>query len=313
MGKQYITLKQFIHNSDKGFTLIELLVSTIVASIVISMAFSAVTYNRRLYVEDQTRVNVNQNLRAAMDFVGADIKQAGERITVANFPVISINSSSELTLRRRLDFPVLPVCQAIAASSTNNVFAASSGATPPAGCNPLPDTNGDGWRDNLEAWRNYRCSLDNNPGCQGTSSEKVRAFIYDGNGNGEFFDYIGENSTTFEMQKPASHRWLRAYATTSSIYLLEERKYTLLNNILQLSIDGKTPEKLVNQLSAFEVKAILQSGTEKGTFPETGDSWNQIKSIKVNLTATDPPTQLNIKRARLQATGQFYPRNVLSR
>lgn len=316
MVRQYITLKQFIRNSDKGFTLIELLVSMVIASIVISMAFSAVLYNRRLYVEDQARVNVNQNLRAALDFVGNDIKQAGERITAPNFPVITIASSSELVLRRRLDLPILPVCQDITISSTDKVYAASSAATPPQGCNPLPDANSDGWKDNLEAWRNYRCLQDGETGCQGKTSEKVRAFIYDGNGNGEYFDYIGENNTTFELQKQTTNPvWQNRYTTSSSIYLLEERKFTLADNILQLSIDGKTPEKLVNQLSTFEVKAVLP-GTpdiEKGTFPETGDRWNQIKSIKVNLTATAPPAQLNIKNSRLQASGKFFPRNTLSR
>lgn len=318
MVKQYITLKQFTRNLDSGFTLVELLVSMVVATIVISMAFSAVLYNRRLYVEDQARINVNQNLRAAMDFIGTDIKQAGERITDANFPVIRITGGSELVLRRRLDFPILPVCQAIAVSSTNRVFAASSAATPPPGCNPLPDSNSDGYRDNLEAWRNYRCKQDNVTGCQGNILETVKAFIYDGNGNGEYFDYVGENGTTFELQKLATNpAWQYAYTTgAGGIYLLEERKFNLLNNILQLSIDGKTPQKLVNQLSTFEVKAVLQSnptGSGKGTFPETGDRWQQINSINVNLTAIAPPEQLNIKTSRLTASEKFFPRNALSR
>lgn len=308
MDRQYITLKHFIRDLDEGFTLVELMVSMVVAFIVLSMGLLAVTYSRKLYLEDQDRTNLNQNLRAAMDLVGTDIKQAGERITDAKFPAIDITSSSELLLRRRLDLPILPVCQAIASSSSNPIYIALS-TSPPQGCSLL-DSDGDGLPDNLVAWRDYRCNQDGVSGCQGNSQEQVRAYIYDGNGNGEFFTYTGEDMTNFQMQT-ASYTWQRAYGTSSSIYLLEERRFSLSGNVLQLSIDGNTPKKLVNQLNRFEVKAVMQNGSEKNNFPESGDSWQQLKSIKVTFTATPPKDTKNINN--FQAFGQFFPRNVISR
>jgi type IV pilus assembly protein PilW len=283
----------------------------VVASIVLSLALSAVLYNRKLYLEDQARINVNQNLRAAMDLVGTDIKQAGERISDSAFPVLGVTGSSQLVVRRRLDLPILPVCRAIVSGSNDSVFSAQSGVTPPQGCNPIPDTDFDGWPDNLGAWRNYRCSRDNVAGCQGNTQERVRAYIYDGNGNIELFTYTGENSTTFEIQK-VTNTWARAYTTTSSLYILEERTFSLSGNVLQLVIDGNPTQRLVNQLSAFQVRVVKGDGTDIGTFPEVGTSWNQIKSISVTVTAQQA-NQGSARVRNLTASGQFFPRNVLSR
>lgn len=46
---------------------------------------------RKLFVEDQNRSQINQNLRAAIDLVGTDVKQTGERL-VGNtqFPVVRV-------------------------------------------------------------------------------------------------------------------------------------------------------------------------------------------------------------------------------
>lgn len=313
--------KPYIHNSSKGFTFIELLVGMLVASIVVSMGFSALVYNRKLYLEDEARNTVNQNLRIAMDLVGTDIKQAGERLTDPNFPVVRITNSggnSTLILLRKLDLPVLPVCAAIRAGFSDPLFMAQTAtppATPPAGCNPLPDTDGDAHPDNLGAWRNHRCRQDGVEGCQGNSSEWAQAYIYDGTGNGEFFDFVGEGSTTFDVRRRTGHTWTRAYNTSSSVYLLEKRQFSLSGNTLQLSINDQTPLDLVKQLTRFEVRAFMQSGTPaagKTIFPQTGDSWQQIQNLQVNLTAQSPNSDLTSGR-NLTASSRFFPRNVLSR
>jgi len=317
MVKQLILLRQFIRNSDEGLTLIELLVSIVIAAIVLSLAFSMTLYNRKLYLEDEARTNVNQNLRAAMDLVGTDIKQAGERITDSNFPVVEVTGGSQLILRRRLDLPILRVCEALLSGSNNAVFIAKT-TSPPQGCAPLPDSNGDGWPDNLEAWRNYRCSRDGTPNCQGNVQEQVRAYIYNGNGEGQYFTYVGEDRTTFQIQTIATNIWTRAYSTSSSIYLLEERKFSLsADGVLQLVIDQGPPQNLVNQLSSFQVKAFIPpiSPTDDGgraNFTAPGANWRQVRYIQLDLTAQSP-TQILLKPRNLTASGQFFPRNILSR
>ncbi len=321
MERQFILLKQFTHSSDKGLTLVEVLTSMVVAAVVLPLALSTLVTNRQLYLEDQARTEVNQNLRAAMDLVGTDIKQAGERIQDARFPAIEVTGGSQLLLRRRInnpnnvansDLPILPVCQVLRNGTNDVVFMAQSVGTPPPGCVPN-DTDADGMPDNLELWRDYRCSRDGVAGCQGNAQEQVRAHIYDGNGNIQPFNYTGENAT-FEIQKDAV-AWAREYSTSSSLYLLEERQFSLDTdeNILQLTIDGSpNPLRLVNKLSEFQVQVRLRNGSAKTTFPEAGDSWKQVSSIQVDLRAHGQTTG-PLKVKNLDASGRFFPRNALSR
>jgi type IV pilus assembly protein PilW len=284
---------------------------------VIGMAFSAVLYNRKLYLEDQARNKVNQNLRAAIDLVGTDIKQAGERLTDPKIPVIQVtrnaNGTSELILLRNLIGTVLPVCGTInAGSNTDVVFVADRSANPPAGCTPVPDANNDGWPDNLEVWRNYRCAQDKVTGCQGNASEVVRAYIYDGNGKGEFFTYDADDNSNFKIHKSNSTFWQNNYSTNSSIYLIEERHYTLQNNTLKLITNGTVTQNLVNELASFQANVLMSSNQLKDTFPGAGESWQQLQSLQVTLTVKDTSKGL-IKAKNLQISGHFFPRNVLSR
>lgn len=337
MQKKFIRLKQFIRSSNNGFTLIELLVAILIASIVLGIALQIAIYNRKLYLEDQARNRVNQNLRAVMDIVGADVRQAGEQIGDSSFPVITIEQddtdvtgvkASELVIRRNLLGITLPVCNQInAGSNRDNVFIADNSGSPPAGCSPQADTDGDGWPDNLDLWRNYRL----------THGGEVRAYIYNGNGNGEFFTYDAEDNSGFKIHKGNSERWQYDYNTNNAkIYLLEERRYRICpssqltqnsctssrtngNNVLQLVTNGdySTPTNLVSALTGFQVQAFMQDGTVQSTFPATGYNWSQLKNIRVDIAGSDPSqgtlitTKQNIAKRQISAV--FFPRNIISR
>lgn len=315
MLKRFIRSKQFIRNSDSGVTLVELLVAIVIASIVLGIGLQVAVYNRRLYLEDQTRNSVNQNLRAAIDIVGTDIKQAGEWIPDRLFPVVTIKSGgsgglegSVLTIRRNLLGTPLNVCQQINAKTTTaNIVVAVAGG--PAGCNPTEVSN------NLALWRNYRL----------THGSRISAYIYDGNGSGEFFTYDTENSSSSPYTIHANNpNWQNNYNTTSSrIYLLEERCYRLNNNALQLVINDNNCASsntnyvtLVNALTKFEVQAFVENkDTPITDFPCSGCNWSQLKGIKVDLTSSNPSsdvitTKKNEVKRRISQV--FFPRNVLS-
>jgi type IV pilus assembly protein PilW len=305
MQPKFILWKLFIQNSSKGLTLIELIVSLLIGAILLSLTLSLLVSNRKLYVEDIARTEVNQNLRATLDIIGTDLKQAGERITEENFPVLEIKNSSDLTIRLNLALPILRTCENInSGSSTNSI--------PIVCANTIAD---------LQEWQAYRCSLDGVAGCQGNNQERVRAFIHDGNGNGEYFTYSSENTTNLSINRfNDGSLWLNNYSNNSTLYVLEEHRYQLVNNILKLTIDGNKNLNVVNGIQSFEVKASLPSLTiETGTFPYTHTDgnvyrWWKLQSVKVNIQAKDPsPGAYQISQTKLNITGQFFPRNSLSR
>lgn len=61
----------------KGFTLVEILVALGIAGLLLGIVLSTTLGHRRLYVLDQNRTAANQNLRAALDILVADLRQAG--------------------------------------------------------------------------------------------------------------------------------------------------------------------------------------------------------------------------------------------
>ena len=329
MHRQFTQSKRFTHNSISGFALSELLVAILIGLLVLGVALQLSAYDRKLYLQDQVRQVVNQNLRAAMDSIGIDTRQAGEQITDSLFPVITLqrnNNLSELFIRRSLLGTALPVCKPISAgSNTDVVFIAVNAANPPAGCAPQTN-NPDGWPANLDIWRNYRLSQ---PG------GSVNAYIYDGNGNGEFFTYDAEDNSNFKIHKANATHWQNSYsASNSSVYLLEERHYRLCypipqsqlsqitctnpangKDILQLVIDGNNYINLVNAMTDFQIQILMQDGTVKNTFGST-DRWTQIKAIQVDITSTDLGNNMITTKAdqsRRHFSQVFFPRNVTSK
>jgi prepilin-type N-terminal cleavage/methylation domain-containing protein len=332
--KKNILLKAFLRdfeNSNKGMTLLEMIVAMTVSLIVLSLVMSILSSNRKLYAEDQKVADVSQNIKIATNIIGIDVKKAGEGITEDNFPVIDIkqdaNNNSELILRLKvpdktnpeLELPLQPVCVPIDIDPTKNDDGTSSGSgkTDPDGNptfsndqnisiarNPAPtgvaqcgftDGDSDGIHDNWKKWRDYRCQQDKVTGCQGNSNEKVRAFIHDGKGNGQFFVYDSEdcvdNSNNSKlavtpMCKDATNYTIRKiYSTTdpdggylkydygfsgtaptvaranSEIHLLvEQHKYSLSSQgVLQLKIDNQSTQEIVDDIAKFQVQASVIS------------------------------------------------------
>jgi hypothetical protein len=298
---------------------------------------SILSSNRKLYAEDKQITDVTQDLRIATEIVGTDVKKAGEGITEDNFPVVDIqqdaNNNSELTLKLKirdannpdLELPLQPVCVAIDIDRTKNDDGTSSGQTDPDG-NPtysnvqnisiaktttaiplapaeipqcgFTDGDLDGIHDNWKKWRDYRCKQDGTDGCQGNSNEKIRAFIHDGKGKGQFFIYDSDNClnnsnvsrlTATPMCSGATNYTIRkVYSTTdpdggylkydygfatsptvnragSEIHLLvEEHKYSLSSSgVLQLKIDNQETQDLIDEIDKFQVKAsVITDGND---------------------------------------------------
>jgi len=270
----------------------------VVAGIILQLAFLGFSWNRQLYLNDAARNDASQTFKTAFDLVGSDIKQAGAGLD-ASFPAVLISPyptnpsgtpnliaptfptfSTEITLRRLVLSQKLPICRAVTSGLKTEIFVVDKTVS---GCDVI-DNNNDGWPDNLTAWKDYRTN----------NSGTIRAFIYNGSGQGEFLNHTSEktynNSNTLitpiaNPSTPATTvnsaslvvngTLANSYSAGSAAQFLviEERKYRLgcsdssiadascpankLQN-LQLIVNNGTPVNLVNKISNFAVTATIQ-------------------------------------------------------
>jgi len=63
-------------NSD-GFTLVELMIAMVVTGIIVAAVYSAYSVNQKTYSAQQQVVQMQQNIRAAFQTIGRDIRMAG--------------------------------------------------------------------------------------------------------------------------------------------------------------------------------------------------------------------------------------------
>ena len=305
-------------SASHGLTLIELLVAAAIAVILLGLAFQVVVSNRRIYTLDRARTAVNQNLRAALDLIGADVRQAGERLS-ADFPALEIidhGQADELILRKGILDAVLPVCKDVSGNQ-DVIFINREGNAPhdnPA-CYRV-DGNGNGWDDRQEAWQAFRCQQDGAPGCQNNDREVARAFLYDPvTGTGEWFTYDADDLSKFKVHKVSQPPWQYSYPANHRprLYLVEEHRYTLdtSNGLLQLVKNGEVtnPLDLVDHVTAFSVEIDLQDGSHQTAFG-TGDGWTQIKAVVVRIQAKEDYARGRTLVRTLE--GRYLPRNVLS-
>ncbi len=298
--------------TPKGFTLLELLLATVIGVAMIGVALSLVISNRRVYELDQVRTQLNQNLRSAMDVVGIDIRQTGERLTI-DFPALAIlngtgsNPDTLIIRRNRLD-RVLTVCTNISRGTASNVVVALSTGTPniPQGC-PDPASVAS----SLTAWENYRTAHQNQDG-------SILAYIYNvTNQQGEFFAYAGvSNGDTLQR---SGGTWQNNYsAGTSRIYILEERRYSLdiSTRLLGLSINGAAPQGVATNITNFQLEAQVGSAANRRTYADFGPtsaqrdiSWVELAGINVRLSGAIARRNVNLQRT---LSAQFLPRNVFS-
>lgn len=292
-------------------TLTELLVALGVSGVVAGATLGIALSTRGMFDLDQHRTTVNQNLRSGIDLLGIDIRQAGERLPLDAPAVQIVNGSGDapdvLTLRRNMLDYVLPVCKDIAGgTNADSIFVArkklpGSGKIP-QGCIPVPDEDGDGWPDNLQAWRAYRLA----------NGGSILAYIHNPVTDlGEFFVYDSEDNSTFHLHKDNAENWTNDYPANQQprVYILDQRTFRVQGDILQLLIndDESSVLNLVSEIRNFQVRAIFRDGTITTTF--AGAQWTNLESIEVTLVGGEALRDRDLERT---VTTRFFPRNVLS-
>ena len=310
-GKRSMTCRRSIHGCTErsrraraaGFSLLELLVSMTVMLAISGAALSLSLSSRRLYEADEARTRLNQSLRAGLDLIGTDVRQAGERLP-DDFPALEIinggdGASDIVVVRRNLIDTVLPVCEDVAGSA-QKVHVQQAGVL---GCEPLPDANGDGWSDNIETWHEWRVD----------HGGTVRAYIYSPVKRlGEFFSYVDDDPTHPYLERDGGE-WVNNYEAEDQcrLYVLEERRYLLSEGLLHMIVDGEpdAPLNVVDGIVDFQVLARFSDGTEQETLGPA-DLWSDLRSIEIALAGE---TELRGQPIQRRISTDFFPRNVLSR
>lgn len=313
--------KHHQHKHQHGFTLIELLITLVVGMLVISAAVSVTIASNRMFRVDRARTRMNQDLRAASDLVGADVRTAGSYLPNDGLQPVVVRNGNELEIRRSLLSTQLPVCANIKSGSNADVaFVSNTGNSNKSG-NPAcdadaRDADGNGTPDDLEEWVAYRTDTEINP------NQTATVYIWpasDGS-SGEFFVYDAEDNSDQHIHK-ASGKWQQDYDADATphpqLYVLEMRRYQLSDDgILQLIIneDEENPLNLVNNITDFQVRAVLTDGTVVTDFGDglnnTTDLFTDIASIEIDVQAEEQvsPNQL-VSR---ELNNRFFPRNILN-
>ena len=298
--KRYIQCKPYLQNypkklanysfSQRGISFVEIITTLLISSILLHFAFKGFSYYRQTYLKDRVNMDLNQRLRSVFDMIDPDVKQTGEGlVSDPKFPAIVVSevtipntnpveTTNEITIRRGLIDSPLPICQNITAGTTDPVMVMDESPGAYQGCE-LFDNDSDGWPDVTKQWRDKRLS----------DGGTVRAYIYDGMGNGEFFDYTGEitkDSSNANMTPTAGnpaitpytvslnnggHTWQNSYTSNASsrIYLIEERRYRVEVdpndpnvNTLQLIIDENETLNLVSHINKLNIQTNIKQESQ---------------------------------------------------
>jgi hypothetical protein len=342
MVARFTPLKPSSRSSSSGFSVFELIVATLMGTLILGFSLSLIVQQRRQFQVDQARGVLNRNLRGAMDFLTTDVRQGGEQLGlnryVAGFALNGTGTSPNCTttsfsLQRNLLSDVLV--------AGNTIAAGSSTAT------VVTDTGGGQDINVYNAWKNYRLAQ---------SSSQTVAYILDTAATattaakaGEFFVYSGETSTfvagaPYQLSRLGT--WANSYnATTSFIYILEERQYSLVadasapgTSILQMQINrgvstanpsgGAAASPIANGLTNFQVFAQFPASVTPqarcslnaaGFFNTADPDWRTLNYFSITLTSGQPNiwrTLTSAEKTRyfgnLQLSSQILPRNVIS-
>ncbi|MBS3933626.1 MAG: hypothetical protein KGZ35_04655 [Truepera sp.] len=299
---------------EAGLSVVELLTALAVLGVMLSLLLPLIMSNRRVVQLDQTRTAVNQNLRSATDLIGADIRTAGERLSQGSgpqLPALLIVSGAggapdELILRRNLSDIVLPVCDTLNGNQNNIPVVQPSGwqyIDNYPECLKL-DTDGDGWSDNLQAWRDYANAV----------GGRVVGYIFNPvTGRGQFFEFeVRDNSRRMIHKVAPSAHWERYnLADRARIYILEERRYRLADGALTLIINGDEANaaRIAADITDLQARYVMADGSLQDTLP-AGSSWRDVRSLEITLTTRSTLQRETVERT---LTSRFFPRNVLSR
>lgn len=101
MGLNNSTFK--LEYTQSGFTLVELIITVLVSSLIMAAVYSGYRVNQKVYHTEQSTVEMQQNIRAAMSYMVNDIRMAAYDPTGAAGAQICVASAGEFRFTQDLD------------------------------------------------------------------------------------------------------------------------------------------------------------------------------------------------------------------
>lgn len=304
-------------NNSSGFSFIEVLVSSIMALIILTFALGAFNSMRQSFVKDEGVVDVNSRLKTIFGIMGPDMQQIGQGIADQNIPLIELKVFNPNTANERSEITITKT-SGLASLSTQQAF--TSGQTDTT----IPISQNDSV---LAQWKGNRVS----------NGGKTSAYIFNSTEKeGEFFEYVGEDSTVNPPILKINHTWTRDYPSGSAIYLMDKRKYEVKNNQLLLTVNDTDEFKLAQDVEKIKIyatitningptitesicKGIPLTGTPTNcNSAVTNYNFSNIKSLEVSATVkqgtagNDPRTKKVRTKEDLTMSQQFFIRNTLN-
>lgn len=272
------------------------------SGVVSAMVISTTLMNRQLYRGDVVRTRVNQNLKGALNIIGAEIRQAGERFP-SSFPAIQIvdgaEGPDELILRRNLLNQVMVGCDDKSAGVFYQSIALGSADAVTAVCTH-PNQSG-----NLTQWSQYIAA----------AGEAQPIYIFNQSSKqGEFLEItsdVSERQSGFDWLVISPKQFQFSYpAEFTSIYMIQEWRIRLNNQVLEVGVNGATEQSLnvIDGISEFQVEGVLQDGSTVSSLDSSSD-WTMLTGIRLTISGTENIGGNNIQRT---VSAQFFPRNILS-
>ncbi|WP_189092534.1 PilW family protein [Deinococcus ruber] len=304
----------------QAFTLVELLVTIALLTLVLGIVLSTTTSTLGLYRTDQARLTANRDSRSALDILGNDVRQAGERLT-ADFPALTVSNdasgNSILTLRRALLDGPLPLCAPIPNSGSIYVNANNPAAAVFSGTaiSNLPDACTTALQ-NLNAWNTA------------IAGGNVTAYVYDvKSGMGDFVTLTGTTTVAATKAQTLGTVTLptRSYDPRKlnsgdagrdiRVYLIEERKYYVESGLLKLIVNNGTAVAATPNVQSFQVVPYLSSSPVSvaalpfPVLPSTSTNWKSLAYLDVTLSVRASSGTRSIQRS---TTERYTPRNSSS-
>lgn len=303
----------------QGFSLIEMIASTVMGTIILGFALGGFISMKQSFVLDKGGADVNQRLKTVLATMGPDMQQLGQGLTGTSvaLPLVElevVDGSSVITTRKVIVTKPLTPKTTLAKNTTTTTIQVTEDAT------------------TLEAWKNARI---NNGG-------KIEASIFDSAGNRQVFEYTGENIDSVDpLINPiytitiASTTWTADYPPNSdgSIYLMDKKKYEVINNTLTLTVNDNDTFKLVEYVDKLNIVATIKSvdssdneffseckAITDGLTPAECTSapidykFENIRSIDVTATVLQKGNDNQKKKLReedLTMSQKFFPRNTI--
>lgn len=290
-------------NAQVGMTLVEFMVAMGLSALIAIMIVSVALANRTMYQRDIVRTRVNQNVRAALDLIGNEVRQAGERLP-SSFPAIELidhgsATPDQLILRRNLVDDALFGCEDIAASVTRNSIALSR--TSPTGSACLYANQ----RSKMDAWVTY-VAVPNTP---------RKFYVFNSTTHAGEFLQLSSSPTTDTGSLIRLN--ISAISPTNSyvkeatwMYILNQWSFGVANEVLQITENADTanPKNVVDQISNFQVQLVMNDGTTVDSLSSTG-AWTNVLAVRVTITGTETVQGRTVSRS---LSSEFFPRNILS-